>query len=140
MPATTTAPLAAVPPLRSPWLTVFIAWIVPGAGHFFLGRRVRGAIIFATVLLCFAVGLLMRGPMFEVTSGGDVLSRLIQWGGHIGDMASGVLYFVAVWIGYAPQDRAGHTADYGAKFIVAAGLLNILAAVDAYEIAVREKE
>ncbi len=92
------------------------------------------------MLLCFVVGLLMRGPLFEVTSGGDVLSRLIQWGGHLGDMASGLFYFVAVWTGYGPPDRAGHTSDYGSKFIVAAGLLNILAMVDAYEIAKREKD
>jgi hypothetical protein len=69
-----------------------------------------------------------------------VLSRVIQWGGLIGDMACGALYFIAVWSGYAPPDRAGHTADYGAKFIVAAGLLNILVMVDAYEIATRVKE
>lgn len=139
MPAVTTE-TAAAPPLRSPWLMVLAAWLVPGAGHLLLGKRIRGAIIFATVLLCFLVGVLMRGPMFEVTGIGDVLSRLIEWGGHIGDMASGLLYFVAVWMGYAPPDRAGHTADYGSKFLVAAGLLNILAAVDAYEIAMREKD
>ncbi len=100
----------------------------------------RGAIIFATILICFLVGVLMRGPLFETGAAGDVLSRLIQWGGHIGDMASGLLYFIAVWSGYAPPDRAGHTADYGSKFIVAAGLLNILSMVDAYEIAIRQKE
>ncbi len=140
MPAATTESVSTAPPLRSPWITVLLAWLVPGAGHLLLGRRIRGAIIFVTVLLCFGLGLLQHGPFFEVTGAGDVLSRLIQWGGHIGDMASGLFYFVAVWMGYAPPDRAGHTADYGSKFIVAAGLLNVLAAVDAYEIAKREKE
>jgi hypothetical protein len=140
MPATTTETVTAAPPLRSPWLTVLVAWLVPGAGHLLLGRRVRGAVIFATVLLCFAIGILMRGPLFDIGGAGDVLSRLIQWGGHLGDMASGLLYFVAVWMGYAPPDRAGHTADYGSKLIVAAGLLNILAMVDAYEIATRQKD
>ncbi|MBV9268022.1 MAG: hypothetical protein JO061_17775 [Acidobacteriaceae bacterium] len=82
----------------------------------------------------------MRGPLFQVTGTGDVLSRLIQYGGMIGDMAAGLLYFIAVWMGYAPIDRAGHTADYGSKFIVAAGLLNILAMVDAYEIASGQKD
>ena len=82
----------------------------------------------------------MRGPLFQVTGAGDVLSRLIQYGGLIGDIASGLLYFVTVWMGYAPPDRAGHTADYGSKFLVDAGLLNILAMVDVYEIATRQKE
>ncbi len=129
-----------VPPLRSPWLTVILAWLVPGAGHLLLNRRGRGAIIFATVLLSFVIGVLMRGPLFDTGAAGDVLSRLIQWGGHLGDTASGLLYFVAVWSGYGPPDRAGHTADYGSKFIVAAGLLNILSMVDAYEIATRQKD
>ena len=35
---------------------------------------------------------------------------------------------------------AGHAHDYGTKFLVAAGLLNVLAMVDAYEIAKGEKE
>lgn len=105
-----------------------------------LGLRWRGLIVFLTVAACFALGLLLRGPIFQPTGVGDVLSRVIQYGGFIGDLASGLFYFVPVWLGYAPPDRAGHTADYGSKFLVAAGLLNILAMVDAYEIATRQKD
>jgi hypothetical protein len=105
-----------------------------------LRRRGRAAIVFFTVAACFAVGLLMRGPFFEPTPGGDLLSRLIQYGGFIGDMAVGIFYFIASWMGYAPPQTAGHNADYGSKFIVCAGLLNILAIVDAYEITTRQKE
>jgi hypothetical protein len=105
-----------------------------------LGRRGRGAIIFATVLLTFAIGLAMRGPMFQITHTGDVLSRLIQYGGFIGDLASGLIYLITVWSGYSAPDVAGHQADYGAKLLVTAGLLNILAMVDAYEIAKGEKD
>ena len=35
---------------------------------------------------------------------------------------------------------AGHVHDYGTKFLVAAGLMNILAMVDAYEIAIGKKD
>ncbi len=42
---------------------------------------------------------------------------------------------MAVWMGYAQPDVAGHAHDYGTKFLVTAGLLNLLAMVDAYEIA-----
>lgn len=132
--ATTTAPA------RSPIATVILAWLLPGAGHFLLGRRGRAAIVFVTVALSFAIGLLMHGPMSQISSSGDLLSRLIQYLAFIGDLASGVFYFAAVWFGYAPPDQAGHTADYGSKFIVAAGLLNILAMVDAYEIATGQKD
>ena len=127
-------------PARSPWLNVFLAWLIPGSGHFLLGRRWRAVIVFATVLLPFILGLLMRGPMFQPTSAGDVLSRAIQWGGLIADLANGLPYFLAVWFGYAPPDVATHTCDYGSKLLVAAGLLNILAVVDAYEIATGQKD
>ena len=127
------------PRLRSPYLTLVLAWLVPGSGHFLLGRRGRGAIIFATVLASFALGVLMRGPMFQ-PGGADLLSRLIQFGGFVGDLASGLFYFLAIWLGYSQADVAGHAPDYGSKFLVAAGLLNILAMVDAYEIATEQKD
>lgn len=139
MPAIT-APAVQEKPLRSPWLTVVLAWLVPGLGHFLLGRKSRAAIVFGAVIISFVVGMLMRGPMFQPTSVGDVLSRLIQSAGFFGDMAAGLIYFVAVGLGYWPPDQPTHNADYGSKFLVAAGLLNILAMVDAYEIATRQKE
>ena len=127
-------------PALSPILVVLVGWLIPGSGHFLLGRRNRAAIVFAAVVIAFVIGVLMRGPMFQVSSTGDLLSRLIQYGGFIADMATGLLYFVSVWLGYAPPDQAGHTPDYGSKFIVAAGLLNILGVIDAYEIATGQKD
>jgi hypothetical protein len=139
MPAAST-PAVQDAPLRSPWLTVALAWLVPGLGHFLLGRKGRAAIIFAAVVISFVIGLLMRGPMFQPSSTGDILTRLIEAAGFVGDLAAGAIYFIAVGFGYWPPDQPTHTADYGSKFLVAAGLMNILAMVDAYEIALREKE
>ena len=84
--------------------------------------------------------MLLRGPLFHLSASGDLLSRLIQAGGFIGDIAAGLPYFLSVWLGYGPPDLAGHDPDYGSKFLVAAGLLNILSIVDAYEIATRQKD
>lgn len=127
------------PRARSPYLIVALSWLIPGSGHFLLGRRGRATIIFVVVALTFVLGLLMRGPLFH-PGGADLLSRLIQFGGFIGDLASGLFYFLAIWLGYSQPDVAGHAPDYGSKFLVAAGLLNILAMVDAYEIATKEKD
>ena len=139
MPATAVN-LSTTAPIRSPYLIVGLAWLIPGSGHLLLGRRGRGAIVFFTVLVTFLAGVLLRGPLFVPSGGGDVLSRLIQYGGFIGDLACGLPYLLVRWLGYFPPDVAGHNPDYGAKLIVAAGLLNILAMVDAFEINGREKE
>ena len=54
-----------LPGIKSPVVTVLLAWLLPGAGHYWLGRKNRGVIVFATVLLCFLVGVAMNGPFFS---------------------------------------------------------------------------
>jgi len=122
------------------WLpAVALAWFVPGGGHFLLRRHGRGGLIALSIAVLFLFGIMMRGPMFHPQTG-DLLTTIIYCGGFIADLANGVLYFLATWLGYAQPDVAGHVHDYGSKFIVAAGLLNILAMVDAYEIAIGKKD
>jgi hypothetical protein len=129
----------AASPARGWYSVVILAWLVPGAGHFMLKRRGRGALLLASVAIMFLLGLMMRGTMFQPQTG-DVLTTIIYCGGFLGDLASGLFYLLTVWLGYSQPDMAGHVHDYGTKFLVAAGLLNVLAMVDAYELATGQKE
>lgn len=123
----------------SRWLpAVVLAWFIPGGGHLFLKRRGRAVLLMASVTLMFLFGIFMRGSMF-IPQSGDLLTILINYGGFMGDLSSGALYIVASLLGYDQPDVAGHVYDYGTKFLVSAGLLNVLAMVDAYEIAVGKK-
>ena len=133
---------AAAPPAASigKWApVVLLAWLVPGGGHFLLKRPARGAILGASVAIVFLLGLMMRGTLFQ-PEGGDLLTMVIYYGGFIGDVLAGILYFLTVWLGYSQPDMPGHVHDYGTKFLVAAGLLNLLAIMDAYEIATGRKD
>lgn len=122
------------------WLpTVALGWLIPGGGHFLLKKRLRAALLAFSVTSMFVLGLLMRGAFFE-PQGGDLMTVLIYYGGFIGNLASGLLYFLATWMGYSQPDVAGHVHDYGTKFLVSAGFLNVLAMVDAYEIATGKKD
>lgn len=118
---------------------VILAWLVPGGGHFLLKRRERGVFLMISVALMFLLGLMMRGALFTPERG-DLLTTVIYYGGFVGDVLSGVPYFLAVAFGYNQPDMAGHVHDYGTKFLVAAGLLNLLAIVDAFEIATGKKD
>ena len=57
----------------------------------------------------------------------------------MGNVCSGLLYMLSVAFGYNQPDTAGAVHDYGTKFLVTAGLLNVLAMVDAYDIAAGRK-
>ncbi len=119
---------------------VVLAWLVPGAGHFLLKRQLHGIILLVTIASMFLAGILMQGRMFE-PSNGDLFTTVMTYGGFIGDVCNGLLYFLTVigW-GYDQQALPGAVHDYGTKFIVCAGLLNLLAMVDVYEIASGKKE
>src|SRR5579872_2939498 len=124
----------------SKWAPVVaLAWIIPGGGHFLLKRPGRGGLLAACVAATFLLGLMMRGALFSPQTG-DILTTVIYVGGFFGNVMSGIFYFLAVWLGYSQPDVAGHVHDYGTKFLVAAGLLNILAMVDAFEIATGKKD
>ena len=118
---------------------VALGWLIPGGGHLLLKRTGRGVLLGVAITGMFVCGLLMRGAMFQPQSG-DLLTTLINTGGFIGDVCSGILYLLTSWLGYTQPDIAGAVHDYGTKFLVTAGLLNVLAMVDVFEIAAGRKD
>lgn len=133
------APKLPLPPIKTWGHVVLLGWLIPGGGHFLLKRPLRGAILLGCVLLTYLLGLMMRGALFQPEIG-DLLTTIIYVGGFISDVSAGLLYLATVWLGYGQPDVAGHVHDYGTKFLVAAGLMNILAMVDAFEIAAGRKD
>ena len=140
MESTTQTADEALPPVKVWLLPVLAGWIVPGAGHFMLKKTGRGALLFAAVLLMFLFGLSMSGMMFTPEKGADLLTSVINYGGFVCNLAAGGMYLLATMFGYSQPDMPGAVHDYGSKFLVTAGLLNILAMVDAYEIAAKKKD
>jgi len=106
------------------------AWLVPGFGHLLLGRKWRALILFAAILGMFLFGLAMRGEFFA-TDTGSYLKTL----GYYGEMCVGVAMPAARFFGYSGGDPFFVSSDYGTAFLVAAGMLNVLAILDAYDIA-----
>ena len=46
-----------------PLVALIVAWLIPGAGHVYLGRTVRGIIIFLTISATFWTGVALGGVM-----------------------------------------------------------------------------
>src|ERR1700693_2596817 len=96
-----------MPPLSAWGPAVALGWLVPGGGHFLLKRSGRGILLLLAVSGMVVCGLMMRGAMFTPQSG-DLLTTLINTGGFIGDVCSGILYLLSAWLGYSQPDQAGH--------------------------------
>jgi len=109
-------------------------WLVPGLGHILQKKWIRGALLFISVLAMFMLGLGMQGKVYSANTG-DILDML----GFIGDIGAGGLYFLSKSMDWGQGAIFRATADYGTKYIVVAGLLNIICMVDAYHIAARRK-
>jgi TM2 domain-containing membrane protein YozV len=110
------------------YLPLIAGWLLPGAGHFLLRKWVRGALLSTSILAMFALGIAMHGKIYGGAH--DVLDLL----GLAGDLGNGLLYLVSRAMGLGADQVQVTTADYGTRFIVVAGLLNVIAAVDAHNL------
>ena len=114
----------------SPALALLAGWLVPGAGHLLLGKWVRAGLLMVSIVGMFAIGIALQGKVYTPNTG-EPLDML----GFAGDLGSGLLYGLARLLGWGQAPVLTAVADYGTKFIVVAGLLNVVAAVDAHSLA-----
>ena len=117
-----------------PLLVLLAGWLIPGAGHLMLGKWVRALLLAAAILTMFAVGIALGGKLYSPNTG-EPLDIL----GFLGDLGAGLPYLIGRLIGWGQAPVLVATADYGTKFIVVGGMLNIVAAVDAHSIAIGRK-
>ena len=120
-------------PLRVPIAGV-LAWVIPGAGHFFIGERGRGLIFMITIALTFWGGVAIGGVKNTVNPEERTL-----W--FLGQACAGVHPFLAVaWSRHvelpAGADRArwvayGQMEDISIVYTAIAGFLNLLVILDA---------
>lgn len=110
------------------------AWIVPGWGHFLLGRKWRALILFSSIVTMFLMGIAMQGQFFTTGSG-----SYLQTLGYFGELCVGLPMPVAHFFGYGGGNPLFVSADFGTAFLVSAGMLNTLAILDTYDIAMGHK-
>jgi hypothetical protein len=105
-------------------------WLVPGLGQALLKMWGRAVACFLTVGALVFLGAGMRGNVF--TSRGNDAFELL---GYVADLGTGGFYLVARTLEANGSDVSHADGDYGTRFMAAAGVLNLLAALHAYEAA-----
>jgi hypothetical protein len=112
-----------------------LAWLVPGAGHFALGRRARAVGFAAIVATAFVTGWLLDGNLYRPVEG-QPLTRLAT----IGAMGVGFPYFALRYGAGYEGDPVAAGYEYGTVFLLSAGLMNLLLVLDTWDIANGRKE
>jgi hypothetical protein len=105
-------------------------WLLPGLGHALQKMWGRAIACFLMVGALVVVGASLRGNLFS-SDGSDAFAQL----GYVADLGAGSFYFVAKALEPAGPDVSRSQGDYGTRFLAAAGVLNMLFALHAYETA-----
>jgi hypothetical protein len=110
------------------------AWIVPGAGHLWLGRREKGVVFLLALPIMFAVGLFLDGRIFPFEWAQPLVALAAA-----ADVGAGLPYFAATLAGVGGGNVVSATYEYGNTFLIVSGLLNSLVVLDVFDIALGRK-
>ncbi|MFN0084756.1 MAG: DUF6677 family protein [Blastocatellia bacterium] len=117
---------------------VAAAFVFPGLGHVVLGKTIRGAILGGVVVLLFVLGFAMEGHLYKPQAG-----EWLTWFFSLLDAGLGLPYLVCllgdIGVLVTNEQAAKVTFEYGNNFLCVAGALNMLAAMDAYDIGIGRK-
>ena len=137
-------------------LACILAWVVPGSGHFYLGKRAKGAFFLCIVVATFAMGLLLDGRVY-LANRDQPLSYLATFAnaslGPLDMLGRQISYQRIIYISPPETDRVSFqdvlertrarilsvTNEYGTTFMLTAGLMNILLILDAFDIGIGRK-
>ena len=116
--------------LATPYWILVVSWLVPGAGHWWLGRRRRAVAFAALIALALVIGCLLHGNLHRV-----VPNQPLTVLATLGSMGMGAPYFVLRYLFGYQGDLVAPGFEYGSAFILTAGLMNLLLVLDAWDLA-----
>jgi hypothetical protein len=121
------------------WLAGGLAWVIPGAGHFYQGHLVRGLLLGGSVLAMYVAGWWLGGHLYGLHNVAETGFLAYVFG--FCDLGTGLLYLLSLLANIAVADHSQlATSEYGDRFLMVAGLLNYLSMLDAFDIGAGRKK
>jgi hypothetical protein len=108
-----------------------LAWVFPGLGHLYLGRRAKALVLMGCLLALFVLGVGMDSRLSLHVGLEDPLALLFS----LAQMGVGAPYVLARLLGYEAGLVTSPNYEYGNTFTAVAGLLNVLVILDALDTA-----
>lgn len=122
-------------PQGNVFVAVLLAWIFPGLGHAYLGKRGTALLYALIVTAAFVLGLAYHGKLYtrEPEHPLTLLATFACYG-------AGVLNIAARFVLENPAGAIlSPTFEYGCSFLLTAGMMNLLLMIDAYDISTGAK-
>lgn len=133
-------------PGKDPGQALLLAWLLPGAGHWFIGLRSRALLYGAAVVGIFLVGVAMGG-LATVSVYGHKWAFLLQV--FVGPLAVATAVAqhaaqqavaassAAEWVGRLASPPPSPLVDLGMTFTLVSAAFNVLVMADAFYLADR---
>jgi hypothetical protein len=128
--------------LPPPPLVALAGWILPGSGYWLIGQRLRGITIGITIIILFALGILIAGVRCveapDMQAEGSVISRVLQRPWFLGQALAGPIGLGSAYASdvaakspiYKNIQSKSRIAEIGTLYTAVAGMLNLLAIID----------
>jgi len=105
-----------------------LSWLVPGAGHFAVGKLRKGLVFLLVILVTVLIGCELQGNLYRVIAG-QPLTLL----GTVASLGAGLPYLALRFVFHYQGDVMARGYEYGTAFLVTAGLMNWLVVLDAWD-------
>ena len=121
---------------KTPELILILAgaWFIPGGAHLWQGQWFKGLVFLIALPLMFVIGVTLGGRLFPFEPSEPFVALAA-----LADVSVGLPYFLARAAGYGGGQVTAVTFEYANTFLIAAGLLNLLVLLDAYDLALGRK-
>ena len=113
---------------KNPYVALILGWLIPGAGHFYAGKKVKALTFMLSLCLTFFMGLVLghyRNVFFDLAN-----SKLTT----LGQLPMGLIAILTMMKTRIAGPAIELMPDYsiGTYFTCIAGLLNILVMCSAF--------
>jgi hypothetical protein len=116
---------------KRPEITFILAWLLPGLGHLYLGKRLKAAVLGVTLIAAFFVGSFTagRGVVSVKEHPYAFLAQVCAGGPTLATMA------ISSHLRQPDEDwrKIDPLTDIGLLYTIVAGLLSIVVLIDAFE-------
>ncbi|WP_257305734.1 DUF6677 family protein [Geothrix campi] len=132
-------PLRRKKAIQAAWKPLLFQWLVPGAGYWMIGEKGRAKIFFGVwVLFCLLAAFQLQHGAVDGVKGGVFVPVAGAWLptlGAFGTLGIGPVYGAFAWAfgGAGTEPVRTLTQEYGATYVMVAGLLNWLCCFDLWD-------